>query len=174
MIRVLVIFVAVFLFYMEPVFGLLSPVSIGQQFYILVPRFLLIYLVFVAIYYNRKRAILFGLIFGLLYDVFFIDIIGLYTFIYPILIFTSVWVMRYIHLNVLTLSLLILLLLAGLESLLFVFHTIIGTTTLVFDEFLQLRLIPTMIANFVFVAVMGWFFKWLLVQRYEQKYHVNT
>ena len=75
MIRVLVIFVAVFLFYMEPVFGLLSPVSIGQEFYILVPRFLLIYLVFVAIYYNRKRAILFGVIFGLLYDVFFIDII---------------------------------------------------------------------------------------------------
>ena len=33
MIRVLVIFVAVFLFYMEPVFGLLSPVSIGPVSY---------------------------------------------------------------------------------------------------------------------------------------------
>ncbi|WP_342525257.1 rod shape-determining protein MreD [Chryseomicrobium sp. FSL W7-1435] len=174
MIRFLVIFIALFLFYMEPVFGLLSPVSIGPEFYILVPRFLIIYLVFVAIYYNRKRAIILGVIFGLLYDVFFIDIIGLYSFIYPILIAISVWVMRHVHLNVLTLSLLLLMLLAGLESLLFVFNTIIGTSSLLFDEFLQLRLLPTMLANLVFVVATGWFFKWLLVQRYEQKYHVNT
>ena len=51
----------------------------------LVPRFLIIYLIFVAIYYDRKRAMVYGLFFGLLYDVFFIDIIGLYSFIYPLM-----------------------------------------------------------------------------------------
>lgn len=174
MIRVLIIFIALFLFYMEPVFGLLSPFKIGEEFYILVPRFLIMYLIFVAIYYDRKRAIILGVIFGLLYDVFFIDIIGLYSFIYPILIVIASWVMKYIHLNVITLTLLVLLLLAGLEALLFVFNTMIGNSGLYFDEFLKLRLIPTMIANSVFLLAVGWFFKWLLLQRYEQKYQMNT
>lgn len=174
MIRVLVILIALFLFYMEPIFGLLSPFKIGEEFYILVPRFLIMYLIFVAIYYDRKRAIILGGIFGLLYDVFFIDIIGLYSFIYPILIVIAAWVMRFIHLNIITLSLLNLLLLAGLEALLFVFNTVIGNSGLFFDEFLQLRLVPTMLANSVFLLSAGWFFKWLLIQRYEQKYQVNT
>ena len=34
---------------------------------------------------TRKRAMLYALVFGLLYDVFFIDIIGLYSFLYPLI-----------------------------------------------------------------------------------------
>lgn len=174
MIRFVVIFIALFLFYLEPILGLISPFKIGEEFYILVPRFLIMYLIFVSIYYNRKRAIQLGVVFGLLYDVFFIDIIGLYAFIYPILIVIATWVMRYIHMNIVTLTFLILLLLAGLESLLFIFNTIIGNSGLFFDEFLKLRLVPTMIANAVFLLAVGWFFKWILLQRYEQKYQANT
>ena len=77
MTRILVIAISVLLFYFGTNFGLFSPIELNSDFYVLVPRFLIIYLIFVAVYYDRKRAMLYGLFFGLLYDVFFIDIIGL-------------------------------------------------------------------------------------------------
>ncbi len=75
----LIPFVAVLLFLLEPEFALFSPIDLNEETVYLVPRFLILYLIFISIYYNRKRAVIYGLIFGLLYDVFYIDIIGLYS-----------------------------------------------------------------------------------------------
>ncbi|RKJ49914.1 rod shape-determining protein MreD, partial [Butyricicoccus sp. 1XD8-22] len=77
-VRSLIPFVAVVLFLLEPEFALFSPIQLNDQIIYLVPRFLILYLIFVSIYYSRQRAVIYGLVFGLLYDVFYIDIIGLY------------------------------------------------------------------------------------------------
>ncbi|MER2008651.1 MAG: rod shape-determining protein MreD, partial [Psychrobacillus sp.] len=94
MMRYLVVLISVLLFYMEPIFGLFSPIELNNELYTLVPRFLIIYLIFVSIYYDKKRAMLYGLLFGLLYDVFFIDIIGLYSFIYPLMCLVASFIVK--------------------------------------------------------------------------------
>lgn len=169
MMRFLVPIISVLLFYMEPIFGLFSPIEIGDSFYILVPRFLIIYLIFVSIYYDRKRAMIYGLIFGLLYDVFFIDIIGLYSFIYPLMCLVASYTVKYIHQHLLVSTILTLLLVAGVELLLFLFYTFIGIKTMTFTYFYQHNLIPTMIANAVFLLMFGWAFKYILLNRFNQK-----
>ena len=76
MIRYLLPLIALVLFFLEPVFGLFSPLQLDGVYYYIVPRFLLMFLIFVTVYYDAKHAMFYGLFFGLLYDVFFIDIIG--------------------------------------------------------------------------------------------------
>ncbi|KQL34121.1 MULTISPECIES: rod shape-determining protein MreD [Bacillaceae] len=169
MIRFLVIIISVLLFYMEPIFGLFSPIEINGDFFVLVPRFLIMYLIFVSIYYDRKRAMLFGLFFGLLYDVFFIDIIGLYSFIYPLMCLVASLVVKYVHQHLLVATVLTLILVAVVELLLFFFYTFIGIKSMTFVDFYKFNLLPTMIANFVFLAMFGWGFKYILLNRFNQK-----
>ncbi|ALC84854.1 rod shape-determining protein MreD [Bacillus sp. FJAT-22090] len=169
MIRFLVIIISVLLFYMEPIFGLFSPIEINEDFFVLVPRFLIMYLIFVSIYYDRKRAMLFGLFFGLLYDVFFIDIIGLYSFIYPLMCLVASLVVKYVHQHLLVATVLTLILVAVVELLLFFFYTFIGIKSMTFVDFYKFNLLPTMIANFVFLAMFGWGFKYILLNRFNQK-----
>ncbi|WP_342598499.1 rod shape-determining protein MreD [Psychrobacillus sp. FSL H8-0483] len=169
MIRFLVIIVSVLLFYMEPIFGLFSPIELNGDFYVLVPRFLIMYLIFVSIYYDRKRAMLYALFFGLLYDVFFIDIIGLYSFIYPLMCLVASYVVKFVHQHLIVATILTLILVAVVESLLFLFYTFIGIKTMSFTNFYQYNLIPTMIANLVFLLMFGWAFKYILLNRFNQK-----
>jgi len=169
MIRFLVIIVSVLLFYMEPIFGLFSPIELNGDFYVLVPRFLIMYLIFVSIYYDRKRAMLYALFFGLLYDVFFIDIIGLYSFIYPLMCLVASFVVKFVHQHLIVATILTLILVAVVESLLFLFYTFIGIKTMSFTNFYQYNLIPTMIANLVFLLMFGWAFKYILLNRFNQK-----
>ncbi|WP_144511205.1 rod shape-determining protein MreD [Bacillus sp. FJAT-22090] len=169
MIRYLVIIISVLLFYMEPIFGLFSPIELNGDFYVLVPRFLIMYLIFIAIYYDRKRAMLYGLIFGLLYDVFFIDIIGLYSFIFPLMCLVASFIVKFIHNHLLVATILSLLLVAVVEILLFLFYTFIGIKTMTFADFFHYNLIPTMIANSVFILMFGWAFKYILLNRFNQK-----
>lgn len=167
--RFLVIIISVLLFYMEPIFGLFSPIEVNGNFYVLVPRFFIMYLIFTAIYYDRKRAILYGLIFGLLYDVFFIDIIGLYSFIFPLMCLVASYIAKFIHQHLFVATILTLVLVAVVELLLFVFYTSIGIKTLTFTDFYHYNLIPTMIANSVFILMFGWAFKYILLNRFNQK-----
>ncbi|MFF2755052.1 rod shape-determining protein MreD [Psychrobacillus sp. NPDC058041] len=169
MIRFLVIIISVLLFYMEPIFGLFSPIELNSDFYVLVPRFLIIYLIFVAIYYDRKRAIIYAVFFGLLYDVFFIDIIGLYSFIYPLMCLVASFIAKYVYQHLLVATILTLILVAAVELLLFLFYTFIGIKSMTFTVFLQHNLIPTMIANFIFIVMFGWLFKYILLNRFKQK-----
>ncbi len=169
MIRYVIVIISVLLFYMEPIFGLFSPIELNGETYTLVPRFLIIYLIFVSIYYNRKRAMLYGLFFGLLYDVFFIDIIGLYSFIYPLMCLVASFIIKFIHQHLLVATILALLLVAAVETLLFFFYTFIGIKVMTLASFSSYHLIPTMIANLVFILMFGWVFKYLLLYRFNQK-----
>jgi len=167
--RLIIPAIAVVLFYLEPVFGLFSPLDIGGEYRFLIPRFLIMYLIFISIYYSRNRAMLYALLFGLLYDVFFIDIIGLYSFLYPLICLTASFIVKYIHQHLLVTTVMSLVLVAGLEIVLYQFFTMIGLRDMTFDAFIRERLIPTMIANSIFLAVLGWAFKYVINARFLQR-----
>jgi rod shape-determining protein MreD len=151
------------------VFSLFSPVSIADVSYTLVPRFVIVYLIFVTVYYGRKEAMIYGIILGLLYDMYHIDIIGVYTFLYPVICYLSAMIIRQIHRHIITVMLLSLLMVALLELLSFFFASLIALTTIGFEEFIVIRLMPTMVANSMFVAMFGYLFKRLIDERGMQK-----
>lgn len=165
MLRLVIPIVITILFFLEPVFSLFSPITYGDWVLTLVPRFVFICLIFIATYVDRKQAIIYGIIFGLLYDVFYIDIIGVYAFLYPVIAFVAAGIIRMIHRNMFMVILVTFLLIALLEVLSYGFASIIALTTISFETFVKGRLIPTMLANGVFIAMFSWFFKKVIVDR---------
>ena len=163
--RVFIPLIAVLLFFLEPVFSLFSPVAYGDQLYTLVPRFVIVYLIFIGIYYSRRHAIIYGIVIGLLYDMFYIDIMGLYAFLYPVTCYIATVLIRHVYRHILTVMMLTLFLIALLEVLSYGFASLIALTTIGFDEFIASRLVPTMIANSIFVVMFGWVMKKIIDNR---------
>jgi rod shape-determining protein MreD len=174
MVRILIPFVAVVLFLLEPEFALFSPITLGEQTLTLVPRFVILYLIFISIYYSRKRACLYGLIFGLLYDVFYIDIIGLYSFLYPFICFIAGSTVRFIHQHLSVTTILSIVLVALMEIVLYYFFSFVQFTTIPVSVFLSNRLLPTIIANLLFLVMLGWAFKYLINARVLQRAQDNS
>lgn len=169
MIRFIVPLIAIILFYLEPVFGLFSPLELNGEYRYLIPRFLIMYLIFISIYYSRNRAMIYGLLFGVLYDVFFIDIIGLYSFLYPLICLIASFIVKFIHQHLIVTTLLSLILVAVLEFALYQFFSLIGLTDVSLQVFISERLIPTMIANSIFLIMLGWAFKYVINARLIQR-----
>lgn len=165
MIRYLLPALALALFFLEPVFGLFSPLQLDGVYYYIVPRFLLMYLIFVTVYYDAKRAMIYGLFFGLLYDVFFIDIIGLYSFLYPLMCLIASYIVKSVQRNLVVATLLTLVLTALFEFMLYLFFSAISLAALPAEAFFISRLLPTMIANSLFLVMLGWAFKLIIDAR---------
>ncbi|KXH87323.1 rod shape-determining protein MreD [Sporosarcina sp. HYO08] len=165
MIRFVVPLIAVLLFFLEPVFSLFSPIELGDIRYTLVPRFVMIYLIFITAYYSRERAIVYGIILGLLYDMFHIDIIGLYAFLYPLICFIASLIIREVHRHIVTVMFLSLSMIILLELFSFFFASLIALTSIHLDEFIVTRLVPTMVANSIFIIMFGWLFKNVIYKR---------
>ena len=165
MTRYLILGIGLVLFFMEPVFGLFSPLKLGGEYYYIVPRFLIMFLIFVSVYFDTKHAMYYGLFFGLLYDVFFIDIIGLYSFLYPAICVVAGYTVKTVQRNLLVATLLTLVLTALFEFVLYQFFTLISLTDVPPGTFLATRLWPTMIANSLFLFILGWAFKSVIVGR---------
>lgn len=164
MMKYLVPAIAVVLFLVEPEFAMLSPLKLGDASYYFVPRFLLLFLMFVAIYYNRKNAMLYAFIFGCIYDIFYIDIIGVYTVLYVSACFVASWCVKFIHQHLVNTTILSVVLLALTETILYGFYSLIGFTEMAFSNFLIQRLVPTVVANILYLVLLGWFFKYIILQ----------
>lgn len=167
--RFIIPLIAVVLFFIEPVFSLFSPIELGEVRYTLVPRFVIIYLVFISSYYSQRTAIIYGLCFGLLYDVYHSDIIGVYTLFYTSICFFSSVTIRRVHRSAGTVMLMSLIMVLLLEVASYVFASFAGMTSIGFSSFWTTRLVPTMIANSVFILFVGWLFKNLLYTRDVEK-----
>ena len=100
---------------------------------------------------------------------FHIDIIGLYAFLYPLICFIATLIIRQIHRHIVTVMFLALFLIVVLELLSYFFASLVSLTSIGFDEFISGRLVPTMIANSIFVCMFGWFFKNLIYKRVIQR-----
>ncbi|PIC80635.1 rod shape-determining protein MreD [Sporosarcina sp. P18a] len=169
MIRFIIPLIALLLFFLEPIFSLFSPIEINGNLYVTVPRFLIVYLIFIATYYTSKRAIIYGFVLGLLYDMYHIDIIGLYTFMYPLICYVAALVIRQIERHTVTVMVLSVVMIVLLELLSYFFASVIALTSIDFGEFFTSRLVPTMIANSLFIVMFGYMFQQITEKRFFQK-----
>lgn len=157
--------IAIVLFLIEPTFSRLSPLHIGESAYVFVPRFLILFLIFVAVFYNRKKAYIYAGIFGLLYDIIYIDVIGLYTGLYIGVCFIAAWCVKYIHQHILIVTILSVLLMSIMEIILYYFYSFTLITNLPVGSFLLHRLLPTIGANGIYLLLLGWVFKYVIDAR---------
>ncbi|SFM06409.1 rod shape-determining protein MreD [Salibacterium qingdaonense] len=147
MIRFALPFFIFLLFLMEgTLFQIFVPPSPDREFY-LVPRFVLIAVVLTSIYRGAGSGVLIGAGFGLLYDIVYTDIIGIYMFSMGFTAYISAFTYRSVRTSFLWPVLIIISAIFVLEWMTYGLHYIIGGTDLLFEEFFMMRALPSLIMN---------------------------
>ncbi|MED3623683.1 rod shape-determining protein MreD [Neobacillus thermocopriae] len=140
------------LFILESLFVQFLPSDLfGSR--ILVPRFLFSALLLLTIYVGKKQGIIYGAIFGLLVDVVYIEVIGIYFFLFPFVCYLISKVMQVMQSNIVVVFLATLFGIALLEVGVYEMNFLIHVTDLDFMTFINLRFYPTLILNAIFILV---------------------
>lgn len=159
MIRFLLPALFAFLFILESLFVELLPAELFNSDRILVPHFLMAGILFLTAYLSPKHGIIYGLIFGFLFDVVYTEIIGIYLFMFPVIAYMFANMMRVLQTNILIVSILSLLGIALLEIGVFQLMLLIKITDLDFSTYVKIRLVPTLILNMAFIVIAAFPFK---------------
>ena len=159
MIRFLLPAMFAFLFILESLFVELLPAELFNSDRILAPHFLMVGILFLTAYLSPKHGIMYGFIFGLLFDVVYTEIIGIYLFMFPFIAYLFANMIRVLQTNVLVVSLLSLIGIALLETGVYQMMHLIKITDLDFTAYVKIRLVPTLILNLAFIVVAAYPFK---------------
>lgn len=157
--------ITMFSFYAESVFASMLP-FIGNR--LSVPHFLLVVLTIMGIYYFRDVTLIYAAIFGLLFDIYFTGLIGIYLFLFPIAVYAAAKLMKVFQINILTAGLVTLVNLLLVEFAVYGLYSLIYNTGMPIVMFLDHRLWPTLLLNLVFYAIIIIpFSNWLQKRRKE-------
>lgn len=124
---------------------------------IIVPHFVLVLLVLITVFYDKENtyaAVLYSIIFGLLIDVVYTGVLGVYMFGYGIVIYAIHKLKVLVHANFYVVTLLGFLSVALAEVFIYIVYLTIGITTVGWGDYLYYRLLPTVLANFLFFIVL--------------------
>ena len=159
MTRLILPFLGIVIFYSESIFATFSPIQVYGDTRFLVPRFLFLFILLISVYYKPKSAYVYGFVFGFMYDLFFTGIIGIYMFLFPLLIYIALGILKLIHQNILVVAGLGVLLIAALEIVVYQFNLLIGVAGINFTTFVTQRLYSTLLFNLLFLLLLAYPFK---------------
>jgi rod shape-determining protein MreD len=152
-IRFLPFAIFILFFILESLFVELFPVRFLTNGHILVPRFLLAGILLLTIYGTKKQGLWYGLLFGLTFDIVYTEVIGIYLFMFPLTAYFVSKLMKILQTNIIISTLVVLLGIAVLEVLVYEMNYLIHITGMPFPQFVNLRLLPTLIINFIFLII---------------------
>ncbi|MCC3356562.1 rod shape-determining protein MreD [Bacillus sp. REN16] len=155
-------FILSFVFLFESSFIDLVPADIFHQENVYVPRFLFVLIGFITVYFNKPIGLIYAAIFGLLYDIVYTEILGVYLFLYTLMAYLISWASRILQTNIFVISFLSLVGIAALEFCVYAVNLAIGSASLSVEQFLQIRILPTILLNSIFILVFAYPFKKLL------------
>lgn len=124
---------------------------------LIIPHWVLVLLVFQAIFYDREStyySVLYGLVFGLLIDIVYTDVLGVYMFSYALVIYIIHGLRKMLHGNIyVTLVLGIVGIMLADISINFI-YTMVGITDMTWVDYMKYRLLPTVLSNLVFLLLL--------------------
>jgi rod shape-determining protein MreD len=143
-------------FLFESVFVEMLPAELFKSSSIFVPHFLMVAIIFVTVYISQKHGIMYGFIFGILFDIVYTEIIGIYLFMFPLVAYITSWIMRILQTNIILVSFVAILGVAFLELGVYEMNFLIGRTDMIFASFMDIRLVPTLILNLIFIILVSY------------------
>jgi len=148
--------IAVCLFGIESIFNNYFPGHLILQDGIFVPRFLFFLFIFISIFYDRNLGIYYAIGFGLVMDLVFTEILGIYLFWYPVIVYAISKLMKVLHNHLFIVSLIFLLAVSLLEGGVYLFNYILQITNITVQEFVNNRLFPTLLLNLCFYIIFSY------------------
>lgn len=146
----------ILIFIAESIFIELMPEKAFGEAYIIVPRFLMIALIFLTVYGPRKYGIIYSFFVGLLFDIVYTEIIGIYLFMFPLVSYIILKLMKILQTNIVIVSIVALIGVLLLELGVYEMYFLIHRTTMLFSTFMSLRFLPTAIFNLIFIIIAAY------------------
>jgi len=143
------------LFYSDSIFMFWFPENAFNGQYILAPRFFIVGLLLMSIFFDRNTAIKYGFLFGFLFDIFYTGILGAYMFFLPLLVYITSKLVKALQNNLFIVAMIIMFDLFLLEFIMFQLNMLVQRTEMVIPEFLSIRLWPTLILNLLFYIIFA-------------------
>lgn len=157
-----------FFFIMESIFVELLPVQHFNSNRIIVPHFLLIVILFFTIYGNKTHGIIYGFAFGLLFDIVYTEVIGIYLFMIPLIAYITSKMMQILQSNIIIVTIVSIVGVALLELGVYEMNYLIKITSMDFTTYTTLRLLPTLILNLAFTIIVAYPLK-----KFFEKYAID-
>ena len=159
--------ILLFLIVIEGVALDLLPSSIMMEHWMVIPHWVLVFLMMIAIIYdfeNTYVSVLYAIFFGLLIDIVYTNVLGVYMFSYALVTYIIHGLNKLLHHNFITAILLTIAGIALADIGINIVYFFIGTSPMIWEEYAMNRLVPTIIANGLFFIVLYIIFKRKLVQ----------
>ncbi|WP_028783350.1 rod shape-determining protein MreD [Thalassobacillus devorans] len=131
----------------------LLPASLAYSDLLITPHWVLVILILIAVFFDNDDtyySLLYAILFGLLIDMVYTSILGVYMFTYGIVIYLAHGLKKMLHGNFIVAVLLALFGLALTELLLYTIYSFVQVTQMTWEAFLTKRMLPTGIANLLF------------------------
>ncbi|MBC2325156.1 rod shape-determining protein MreD [Listeria booriae] len=133
-----------------------------QRFFI--PHFLIVMLVMMTTFYNRNMTLIYAFILGIVFDIYYTDVLGVYFAIFPFIVYLTDKFMKVLQNNILLVGLVTVFNVMLTECLVYGFYVLIGGTDMAFTTFADQRLWTTILLNLAFFLVLFFPFRSFLLK----------
>ncbi|SHF65400.1 rod shape-determining protein MreD [Ornithinibacillus halophilus] len=151
---------------------LLPPILVVGD-YMMAPHWVLVFLALITIFYDKKDtyiAVVYAIVFGFLIDIVYTEILGVYMFTYAVVIYLIHSLMKVLQSNFyVTLAVVIGGLIASDVFIHFV-YTVIGIAEISWKNYFTVRLLPSLLANILFLLIIYPILVKLLVKWSKEEY----
>lgn len=134
----------------------LLPSSLINNYSLIIPHWIFVILVFITIFYDLEDtyySILYAVIFGLLIDVVYTGVLGVYMFSYAFSIYIIHELKRLVHANFYVTMIMGILGLAIADLSIHMIFKVVGIIDIFWVDYLIYRLLPTLLANLIFLII---------------------
>ncbi len=135
---------------------LLPPFIKLSEFY-LTPHWLLVFLTIVVSFsyqHDATMPITFAVVFGLMTDIVYTGVLGVYMFMLALSVYTGQLLNRFLQANFWVLWIITFLTITVMELGLLSIYSFIGVPTMSFNNFILYRYLPTIGANLLFLIII--------------------
>jgi rod shape-determining protein MreD len=133
------------------------PSSLIDGDLMITPHWVLIFLVLIAMFYDRKDSyisIIYALIFGLLMDIAYTGILGVYMFSYGLVIYFIHELRNLLHSNIYSALLFGIIGIVIAELVINLIYYFVGIMDAEWMDYVMSRLIPSILANSIFLLII--------------------
>jgi len=145
----------------------LLPISLLNNESIIISHWVFVFLLYIAIFFDSEQtyySIIYGAVFGLLIDIVYTDVLGVYMFSYVIGVYMVFILKKLLHTNLIVTILLGIIGISIADILIYIVYAFIGITYLPMKSYLIYRLVPTVLANLIFLIIIYPFTKKRLIR----------
>lgn len=143
-----------FLFYVDSIIALITPMDIGSKEIIFVPHLLLMYLLILTIYKKPSIAVTLAIIFGLTTDLYYGTIYGLNTFGYLLFVILMDYFFKVYYRDHTMVFFGIWIFIIIFEIYTTIIYGLLGIIQFNFFDFILFRIIPTAVINLLLLLIL--------------------